>query len=64
MAILYQWKLWSTDMPMAFLRGRTFKQIAGETGTKLRSIQCELPAGANMLLRQIEGFHDFSEITE
>eukprot|EP00959_Pyramimonas_sp_CCMP1952_P106877 2234156-Pyramimonas_sp.AAC.1 len=64
MAALYGWKLWPTDISMAFLRGKTFKQIANETGAKLRSIQCDLPAGANALLRQIEDFHDFSEISE
>eukprot|EP00959_Pyramimonas_sp_CCMP1952_P203685 4259523-Pyramimonas_sp.AAC.1 len=64
MATLYQWKLWPTDISMAFLGGKTFKLIAAETNAKLRSIQCDLPVGANMLLRQIEGFRDFSEITE
>ena len=63
-AAQYQWRLWSADISMAFLRGLTFEEIAKTSGEPIRSIQFDLPNGANALLQTFDGFSDFNALAE
>ncbi|CAK0834374.1 unnamed protein product [Prorocentrum cordatum] len=63
-AAQHGWTLWSLDVSMAFLRGKTFEELAERFGFKMRSLQFDLPPDGAALLKQIEGFEDFNEVTE
>ena len=58
------WTIWSMDVSQAFLRGKSFKELAKQTGQKERSLQFELPSDGVDLLRMIKGFESFDSVTE
>ena len=59
-----RWTLFSADISQAFLRGLTFEQIEQMEGEIHREVQMTLPPGSVQVLRQIEGYEDFNEVTE
>jgi len=59
-----QWAIWTIDISIAFLRGKTFQDIAEKIGMNVRSTQVALPYDSNTLVKQCEGFENFDEITE
>ena len=63
-AAMYGYRLWTIDVPKAFLRGLTFQQLSDATGEEELHMQLELPAGTIPLLRKIDGFATFDPMTE
>ena len=49
---------------MAFLRGKTFKELAKHSGFEMRSLQFDLPADGPSLLKRIPAFKNFNEVLE
>eukprot|EP00959_Pyramimonas_sp_CCMP1952_P357115 7477502-Pyramimonas_sp.AAC.1 len=49
---------------MAFLRGKTFQELAGRLGFKMRCLQFDLRPDGAALLKQIEGCENFNEVME
>ena len=56
--------LFSMDISVAFLKGLPFKQIAEETGDKLRVVQFGLPQNDTWLLRKLPGMEDYDNTVE
>ena len=67
-AAQHQWPLWFLekflDISMAFLRGKSFTDLAKHSGFEHRNLQFDLPVDGASLLRMIPEFASFDEITE
>ena len=63
-AVQKNWALFSADVSQAFLRGKTFKELAQYPGEVLRSVQFRVPPGSVPLLRRLNGYSDFDPLQE
>ena len=61
---MYGYRLWTIDVPKAFLCGLTFEQLSTATGEQQLEMQLDLPRGSIPLLRKLEGFETFDPATE
>ncbi len=69
-AVQSGWKVASTDISMAFLRGLSFDEIQAIRGGPKREVSMRLPAGKrgepsdSVLLRTFEGYESFNDALE
>ena len=63
-AVERQWTVAAADVSEAFLRGLTFAQVSEDSGQPLRSVQLQLPAGAEEVLKEVPGLRDLDFSTE
>eukprot|EP00959_Pyramimonas_sp_CCMP1952_P263459 5509586-Pyramimonas_sp.AAC.1 len=55
-----QWSIASLDINTAFLKGRTYQELAEATGEKERAVCFTLPPGSATVLRTLPGFERYA----
>eukprot|EP00971_Amphidinium_carterae_P331793 6465576-Amphidinium_carterae.1 len=63
-AAQHKWLMRSYDVSAAFLRGLSFDEVSELDGTPVRQVHMDLPPGGHLILKAIEGFHDFDPVSE
>eukprot|EP00972_Heterocapsa_arctica_P100589 14832305-Heterocapsa_arctica.AAC.1 len=63
-AVTNGWKPWSAHVSSAFLRGKTFTELAPRSGKPIRHLQFDVPTGTVPFLRQLPGYYDFDPVAE
>ena len=63
-AAQYCWRIFSADVPQAFLRGLTFKEAAEMKYEVRRDVQFTVPPGSAAILKMLPGYESFDPLHE